>query len=202
MNIKGRIISLVFEGILGCFLGLLSNSLSAQTDTTDHISSIQLPVSETPGTVIIDSSANGDVPKIEGYYDLEDAFDSLKKWIFTKQTYNYQCLLSEVEFVKMTRLSYSISPEIVVHGQFVQYLWKVFKGIEKTKKKAKKLQLREGKISAYWNRRISYDNQGLYLIKRIEVPLEYKKQKYTLRFEMLRWERRWYHVGAVQVLID
>lgn len=187
---------------MGCFLGLLSNSLSAQTDTTDHISGIQLSVSETPSTVLIDSSANGMVAQNEGYYEIEDAFDSLKKWIFTKETYNYQCLLSEAEFVKMTRLSDSLSPEIVVHGQFVQYRWKVFKGIEKSKKKAKKLQLREGKISAYWKRRITYDNQGLYGIKRIEVPLEYKKQKYTLRFEMLRWERRWYHVGAVQVLVD
>jgi len=202
VNVKGRIIRLVFEGILGCFLGLLSNSLSAQTDTTDHISGIQLSVSETPSTVLIDSLENREVAKIEGYYELEDAFDSLKKWIFTKETYSYQCLLSEAEFVKMTRLSDSLSPEIVVHGQFVQYRWKVFKGIEKSKKKAKKLQLREGKISTYWSRRISYDNQGLYLIKRIEVPLEYKKQKYTLRFEMLRWERRWYHVGAVQVLVD
>ena len=187
---------------MGCFLGLLSNSLMAQSDTTVNLNWIHLPVSETPNTALLDSSSNGEIPKIEGYYDLEVAFDSLKKWIFTKETYNYQCLLSEVEFVKMTRLSDSISPEIVVHGQFVQYRWKVFKGIEKAKKKAKKLQLREGKISAYWNRRISYDNQGLYGIKRIEVPLEYKKQKYTLRFEMLRWKRRWYHVGAVQVLID
>jgi len=202
VNVKGRIIRLVFEGILGCFLGLLSNSLMAQADTTVNPESIQLPVSEAPSMLLIDSSANGEIPKIEGYYDLEDAFDSLKKWIFTKQTYNYQCLLSEVEFVKMTRLSDSISPEIVVHGQFVQYRWKVFKGIEKTKKKAKKLQLREGKIITYWNRRISYDNQGLYWIKRIEVPLEYKKAKYTLRFEMLRWGHKWYHVGAVQILID
>lgn len=202
MNVKGRIIRLVFEGILGCFLGLLSNSLSAQADTSVDNKRIQLPVSETPSMLLIDSSAKREVAKIEGYYVLEDAFDSLKKWIFTRETYNYQCLLSEVEFVKMTRLSDSLSPEIVVHGQFVQYRWKVFKGIEKAKKKAKKLQLREGKISTYWNRRISYDNQGLYGIKRLEVPLEYKKQKYTLRFEMLRWERRWYHVGAVQVLID
>ena len=174
----------------------------AQADTTDQTIIVQLPVSETPSVILIDSSANGDIAKIEGYYALEDAFDSLRKWIFTRETYNYQYLLSEVEFVKMTRLSDSISPEIVVHGQFVQYRWKVFKGIEKAKKKAKKLQLREGKISTNWNWRISYDNQGLYLIKRIEVPLEYKKQKYTLRFEMLRWERRWYHVGAVQVLVD
>ena len=174
----------------------------AQADTTVNPDSIQLPVSETPITVLIDSSANGEIPKIEGYYALEDAFDSLRKWIFTRETYNYQYLLSEVEFVKMTRLSDSISPEIVVHGQFVQYRWKVFKGIEKAKKKAKKLQLREGKISTNWNWRISYDNQGLYLIKRIEVPLEYKKQKYTLRFEMLRWELRWYHVGGVKVLVD
>jgi hypothetical protein len=202
VKVKGRIIRLLFKGILGCFLGLLSNSLPAQTDSTGHFNRVPLPVPGTQGTELLDSSATNGVSQNEGYYELKDAFDSLQKWIFTKETYNYQNVLTEPEFVKMTRLSDSLSPEIVVHGQYMQYRWRVFKGIEKTKKKAKKWQLRGDRITTKWNKRISYDNQGLYLIKRIEVPLEYRKEKYTLRFEMLRWGRKWYHVGAVQILID
>ncbi len=146
--------------------------------------------------------ATDSVKPTVGYrYDWE-LFDSLAHWIFSKEPYNYSGLMSEEAFFRMTRLSDSLSPEKVVHGQFQQYRWRVFKGIQKAKKRAKKNLLKEGKIQMDWNNRLVYKNEGIYKIKRIEVPISYKKERYILRFETILWEGRIYHVGKVSLLTD
>lgn len=180
MNFKGRIIRLVFEGILGCFFMLWSNSLVGQKSKQSEFTAT-------------DSL---------GYQNVKRVFDSLQVWIFTKEGYRYQGLLSESEFVEMTRLTDSVSPSIIVHGQYMQYRYRVFKGIEKAQKKAQKWNLKIDKISASWNKRISYENNGVYKMTRVEVPISYRNKPYMLRFEVLEWKGNWYHVGAVGLLMD
>ena len=70
-------------------------------------------------------------------------WDSISNWLFTKEDYNYQGLLLESEFVAMSRLSDSVSPDIVVHGQYMQYRWRVYKGMERAQKKSKKYKLKD-----------------------------------------------------------
>lgn len=140
-------------------------------------------------------------PNLGYRYDWE-LFDSLSHWVFGKANYNYHGLLTEDAFLKMTRLSDTLSPEKVVHGQFQQYRWRVFKSIQKAKKRAKKALLKEAKIQMDWNNRLVYKNEGIYKIKRIEVPVAYKKQRYILRYESLLWEGRIYHVGKVSLLTE
>lgn len=109
MNFKGRVSRVFLRWILGCFLLGLSNFSYSQSE----------PI--VPPQERIQS---------DGYRDLSQMFDSLFLWVFTKETYAYQGLLQEDAFVKMTRLSDSLSPPVVVHGQYKQYRWRVFKGIE------------------------------------------------------------------------
>lgn len=181
MNFKGRVSQVCLRWILGCFLLGWSNFSYSQSE----------PAAASPSLV-----------QSEGYRDLSQMFDSLFLWVFTKETYAYQGLLSEEAFVKMTRLSDSLSPPIVVHGQYMQYQWRVFKGIEKVKKKAKKLGLRQAKVQSLWTKRIAYNSEGVYKMTRLEVPISYNKQRYLLRFEGLFWNGNWYHVGAVGLITD
>ena len=180
MNFKGRIIRLVFEGILGCFFMFWSNSLEGQTPRKIDF-------------MITDSI---------GYQSEKEVFDSLCVWLFTKEKYAYQGLLSELEFTEMTRLTDSVSPPVMVHGQYMQYRFRVFKGIEKAQKKARKWNLKIDRISADWKKRISYENNGIYKMKRVEVPTSYRDKQYIFRFEALMWKGRWYHVGALGLLAD
>lgn len=180
MNFKGRTNRQLFQVVLGCFFIFSSNKAHSQISQN-----IQ---------VVADST--------NGYWEVKPMWDSISNWLFTKEDYNYQGLLLESEFVAMSRLSDSVSPDIVVHGQYMQYRWRVYKGMERAKKKSKKYKLKEGKIQANWSKRISYDNEGLYRIKRVEVPVSYRKNNYNIRFEALFWKGKWYHVGAVTVMLD
>ena len=181
MNFKGRVSRVFLRWILGCFLLGWSNFSYSQSE----------PI--VPPQERIQS---------DGYRDLSQMFDSLFLWVFTKETYAYQGLLQEDAFVKMTRLSDSLSPPIVVHGQYMQYRWRVFKGIEKVKKKAKKIGMRQAKVQSQWARRIAYNSEGVFKMTRLEVPISYNKQRYLLRFEGLFWNGKWYHVGELGLIID
>lgn len=149
------------------------------------------------------STTKQEVPNQEvGFVTERVLFDSLIQWVFTRKKYDYQGTLTQADFFKLTRTIDTISPEKIVYGQFMQYRWKVFKGIQKAQKRALKRSLRLEKLEFYWNKRITYDQRGTYLMRRIEVPFQLKKKKYTLRFEALNWEGVWYHVGRVEVLED
>jgi hypothetical protein len=135
-----------------------------------------------------------------GYPNEFTLFDSIKVWLFQKHDYPYYGLLNEAEFRAFVRVTDTLSSDKTVYGQFMQYRYSVYRGFQKTRKRVKKWQLKEDKLSILWNKRLIYRGEGVYDIQRIEVPCNTKKNKYVLRFEVLRWHQRWYHTGQIQLL--
>jgi hypothetical protein len=166
---------------LGCFLVAWSNSLAGQVPTDSF-------------KVTQDVNLN--------YRSQKQMFDSIHFWIFNKVDYPNFGLLPETEFKKFVKLSDSLASDKTIFGQFMQYRWTVAQGFKKLKKKVKKAQMKEDKTTFRWNKRLEYKSEGIYDIRRVEVPFSFKKKEYLLRFECLWWCDNVYHVGKIQIIED
>ena len=130
------------------------------------------------------------------FYSISQSIDSLMFWCFDKRSTLGNGLMSENEFIEMVRLVDTISPEVIVHGQYMNYRYRVLNGVKQIRKKASKQGLIYKQMEFNPQKYISYKNQGILPIWRIEFKLNRRKVGYDMRFELIEWKGNWYLSGS------
>ena len=133
-----------------------------------------------------------------GFYSKENAIDSLMDWMFNRKSLGLYGLLAEVDFVDFVRLIDTVSPQIIVNGQYVQYRYKHAKGIQKLQKFTHKNALNKKNVQRV-GKVISYKSSGPYSSQRVEFEIQKKKQRFTVRFELIERGDAFFWVNACQI---
>ena len=126
-----------------------------------------------------------------GFNNERDAFDSLVNWVIHPKVKPAFGFLSEAEFLKQLRMVDTVTPVVMARAQHIHYEHKMVKSIEKFRKYCKsnsmilkKMDSASGlPVIVKWPP-IVYLNKGPYSIKRYEIEITKKKQKFILQFEL------------------
>ncbi len=140
-----------------------------------------------------------------GFKDERQAFDSLTVWISNAKSKTEYGFLAEDDFIKQLRLVDTVTPNNMARAQYVIYRHRMKKSIEKFKKYCKSNKLSFKKLDSLsglpllvkWPP-IVYHNKGSFKIKRYEVELSRKKQKFVLQFELWWLEDRAYWTNELR----
>ncbi|MEY3966417.1 MAG: hypothetical protein RL263_1586 [Bacteroidota bacterium] len=108
--------------------------------------------------------------------------------------------MPESDFLIMVRMVDTITPEVIVHGQYMNYRYRFLNGIKQIRKKASKQGLFYKQMEFNSTQYISYKNQGILPIWRIEFKLKRRKVSYSMRFELIEWNGNWYVSGSPELL--
>ncbi len=133
-----------------------------------------------------------------GFNTKENAIDSLMDWMFNRKNLGLYGLLAEVDFVDFVRLVDTLSPQIIVNGQYVQYRYKHAKSIQKLQKFTSKNGLNKKNVQRV-GKVISYASSGPYKSQRVEFEIQKKKQRFTVRFELIERQGVFFWINACQI---
>lgn len=144
-----------------------------------------------------DSSRAKDV---NAFQSISESIDSLILWSFDKKVPLGFGLMSESDFLIMVRMVDTITPEVIVHGQYMNYRYRFLNGIKQIRKKASKQGLFYKQMEYNSTQYISYKNQGILPIWRVEFNMKRRKAPYSMRYELIEWNGRWYVSGSPELL--
>lgn len=139
--------------------------------------------------VAADSSA---IPQQNGFASEREALDTLVHYLISpKLTMNYG-FLSEDSFVAQVRKVDTLTPLVMVHAQYVQYKYRVQKGVVKFRKYLKEhtLNLKKKDTTNGLPALISwppvvYKSKGnVFNVTRYEVEIIKRKLKFILQYEL------------------
>lgn len=139
-------------------------------------------------------------PNPKAFYSISQSIDSLMLWCFDKKAPLGLGLMPESDFLIMVRMVDTITPEVIVHGQYMNYRYRFLNGIKQIRKKASKQGLFYKQMEFNSTQYISYKNQGILPIWRIEFKLKRRKVSYNMRFELIEWNGNWYVSGSPELL--
>lgn len=163
-----------------------------------------LSAHENSCTAVVDTTEKDSLPKPmrpngnPGFFTKENAIDSLMDWMFNRKSLGLFGLLAEVDFVDFVRLVDTVSPQIIVNGQYVQYRYRHAKGIQKLQKFTHKNALNKKNVQRVGTV-ISYKSSGPFSSHRVEFEIQKKKQRFTVRFELIERDGVFFWINACQI---
>lgn len=134
-----------------------------------------------------------------GFSTVEDAIDSLWWWACNPKVERSEQLMPEGIFVQMARENDTLSPMIVLHGQYINYRFRFSKGMESVQKSMKKKHLKWNKVEFKKSELIYYRNSGGAPSVRAEVPVIYRNKKYLFRTILLIYKNVYYPSGDIEI---
>lgn len=135
----------------------------------------------------------------EAFHSVSQSIDSLMLWCFDKKAPLGFGLMPETDFLLMVRLIDTITPQVIVHGQYLTYRSRFLNGVKKIRKKASKEGLFYKQMEFNSTKYISYRNQGILPVWRVEFNLKRRKIGYNMRFELIEWNGNWYVSGSPEL---
>lgn len=148
----------------------------------------------------VNNQDSNQIPKKPAFQSITQSIDSLIFWSFDKKATLGFGLLPESDFLVMVRMVDTITPEVIVHGQYMNYRYRFFNGIKQIRKKASKQGLFYKQMEFNSSEYLSYRNQGILPVWRIEFKLKRKKMAYIMRFELIEWNGQWYVSGTPELM--
>jgi hypothetical protein len=136
------------------------------------------------------------IPNPQAFQSISQSIDSLMLWCFDKKAPLGFGLMPESDFLIMVRMIDTITPDVIVHGQYMNYRYRFLNGIKKIRKKASKQGLFYKQMEFNSTQYISYRNQGILPVWRVEFKLKRRKIAYNFRFELIEWNGNWYASGS------
>lgn len=134
-----------------------------------------------------------------GFLTVEVAIDSLWLWTCNPKNPRSDQLMPENIFVQMAREKDTVSPMIILHGQYVNYRYRFTKGMENVQKSMKKKGLKPSKIEFNKTELLYYNNSGGAPSIRAEVPIIYRNKKYLFRTILLLYKKVYYPSGDLEL---
>lgn len=134
-----------------------------------------------------------------GFSTVELAIDSLWWWACNPKNPRSDQLMPEGIFVQMAREKDTLSPMIVLHGQYINYRYRFTKGMESVQKSMKKKHLKWNKVEFKKSELIYYRNSGGAPSIRAEVPVIYRNKKYLFRTILLIYKNVYYPSGDIEI---
>jgi len=134
-----------------------------------------------------------------------DAVDTLTAWIFQKKyrksTFGF---LSPTQFVLLARSYDTLSPEIAINGQYVQYKFTFEKELRWLRKYSRKYSINSNNSSLDPNKviLIRVNTIPQFQMARVEYVIIKKKEEYVVRFELIYMNEQWYYVNKCSIYRD
>lgn len=134
-----------------------------------------------------------------------EAVDTLTAWIFQKKyrKSNYG-FLSHTQFVLLARSYDTLSPEIAINGQYVQYKFTFEKELRWLRKYSRKYSINSNNSSLDPNKviLIRVNTIPQFQMARVEYVIIKKKEEYIVRFELIYMNEQWYYVNKCSIYRD
>lgn len=213
------IFAMILLNILWIPLKSQTNSADSSKSTTFNADSLKIKIKEGVSEAVsitkdavnvtkdalstkIDSSR---IVVSQGFISHLDAVDTLTSWIFQKKFKKPNFgFLSQTQFVALARSYDTLSPEVAIYGQYVQYKFKFEKELIWLRKYARK--------NAFNSNNSTVDPTKVILIRvnsnppfkmaRVEYVIEKKKEEYVVRFELIYMDDQWYYVNKCSIYRD
>lgn len=140
-----------------------------------------------------------DIKTDTGFSSVELAIDSLWWWSCNPKSAKSEQLMPERIFVQMAREKDTISPIIILHGQYINYRYRFTKGMESLHKSMRKKLIKSTSVEFKKSELIYYKNSGGAPSIRAEVPVIYRNKKYLFRTILLIYRNVYYPSGDIEI---
>ncbi len=140
-----------------------------------------------------------DIKKDTGFSSVEVAMDSLWWWSCNPKTTKSEQLMPERIFIQMARVNDTISPVIILHGQYINYRYRFTKGMESLHKAMRNKRIKSSNVEFKKTELIYYTNTGGAPSVRAEIPVIYKNKKYLFRTILLIFGNVYYPSGDIEI---
>ncbi len=141
----------------------------------------------------------------QGFVSHLEAVDTLTAWIFQKKFRKPNFgFLSQTQFVSLARSYDTLSPEVAMYGQFVQYKFKFEKELMWLRKYARKNAFNANNSTVDPSKviLIRVNTNPPFKMARVEYVIEKKKEEYIVRFELIYMDDQWYYVNKCSIYRD
>lgn len=213
---KFRIHRWIFSIILFNFLWIplksQTNSSDSMTRATFNADSLKLKIKEGVTDAIIVTkealSTSIDSNRIviaPGFSSHLFAVDTLTQWIFNKKYRRSSFgFLSPTQFVLLARSYDTLSPEVAINGQYVQYKFKFEKELRWLRKYTRKNAINANNSTVDLNKviLIRVNTIPQFQMARVEYVINKKKEEYVVRFELIYMNDQWYYVNKCSIYRD
>jgi hypothetical protein len=134
-----------------------------------------------------------------------EAVDTLTAWIFQKKyRKSNNGFLSPTQFVLLARSYDTLSPEVAIKGQYVQYKFTFEKELRWLRKYSRKYSINTNNSSVDPSKviLIRVNTIPQFQMARVEYVIIKKKEEYVVRFELIYMNEQWYYVNKCSIYRD
>ncbi len=133
------------------------------------------------------------------------AVDTLTNWVFQKKYRKSNFgFLSPTQFVQLARSYDTLSPEVAINGQYVQYKFTFEKELRWLRKYTRKYAINSNNASVDPEKviLIRVNTIPQFQMARVEYVIHKKKEEYVVRFELIYMNDQWYYVNKCSIYRD